>query len=215
MAMEPERTIERDEKGRLKKGSILNPNALPPWKGRMKKQLEGLTPLAVARLGQLMRSENEAVALGAVKEVLDRNFGKAKQQLSVDVTHTHTAHLEALRELAQRAKGTIDGYNQAQVIDVTPNATIDVLSQHTGEGAPEALAAGSEGGDVAAPPGPHPPPGAGSGAAPPPPTHEKPETPLRAQYKPADGRHAPAPTDPTPAPPEAASAAPGAITEPS
>jgi hypothetical protein len=211
--MEDERTIERDEKGRLRKGSVLNPHAIHPRLARMKKQLEGLTPFAVARLGSLLRSENEAVALGAVKEVLDRNFGKAKQQVSVDVQHTHVAHLEALRELAERSRGTIGGYNAPQVIDVTPVATIDGLSQHPVEGAPGALEFGPAGGDGAGPPGPHPPPGAGSGAAPPPPTHEKPTTALRAQYKPADGQDAATPTDPTPDAPKPASDDPDAITE--
>ncbi len=172
--METAKTIERDEKGRLKKGALLNPGGFTTRELRLRRQLDALTHVAIARLGQLVRSENEAVALGAVKEVFDRNFGKAKQQVSVDVQHTHVAHLEALRELAERSRGTIGGYNTPQVIDVTPVATIDDLSQHPVEGAPEALAAGSEGGDVAAPPGPYPPPGAGSGAAPPPPTDEKP-----------------------------------------
>jgi hypothetical protein len=41
-----------------------------------------MEPEATKRLGQLLRSENEAVALGAVKEVYDRAFGKATQVVS-------------------------------------------------------------------------------------------------------------------------------------
>lgn len=173
--------IERDERGRLKKGAVLNRTGLDPRMARMKRNLEALTPIAIARLGRLLESDNEAVALGAAKEVLDRNFGKAKQQVSLDVTHTHVAHLEALRELASRARGTAAGYNPPQVIDVTPQAAIDHLLQPA---EPDLIEAGAVAvGDVPEaatgrePPGSPTPTGAASAAAPSPPTDQKPHAP--------------------------------------
>ncbi len=161
--MENEPTIVRDDKGRLKKGSVLNPKG-PDWvRARMKRDLEGLTPRAIARLGRLIESDNEPVALGAVKEVLDRNLGKVKQGLDVSVTHSHQLHLEALKELAERAK-------RPQVIDVTPIPTQGNLMQD----ADGRVALTIEGAGVAAdPPGGEPPHPAASAAAPTPPTTKK------------------------------------------
>lgn len=38
-----------------------------------------MTPQATKRLGDLLKSENESVALGAIKEVYDRAYGKSAQ----------------------------------------------------------------------------------------------------------------------------------------
>jgi hypothetical protein len=43
-----------------------------------------MTPAATERLAQLLKSDNEAVALGAVKEVYDRAYGKATQIVAGD-----------------------------------------------------------------------------------------------------------------------------------
>lgn len=43
-----------------------------------------LTPKATQRLKKLLDSENESVALGAVKEVYDRAYGKATQKIGAD-----------------------------------------------------------------------------------------------------------------------------------
>lgn len=100
----------------------------------MLRQLEDLTPRAIARLGRLVESANEAVALGAVREVLDRNLGKAKATVQVDVTQTHVLHLQALEEIAERKRNqllsaqTIDGFavqhddNSGSIIPVMRSA---------------------------------------------------------------------------------------------
>ena len=103
----------RRENGKLLKGSRLNPSGMDRKKAQVLKMLESLTPIAINRLSQLVRSENEPVALGAIKEVLDRTQGKAKQAVTVDVTSTHVLHLQALEELARRSR-------DAGLIDVTP-----------------------------------------------------------------------------------------------
>ncbi len=95
--------VRRDNKGRVVKGSRLNPSGLDRRKAKMLRDLESLTPRAIAALGRLMEGDNPAAALGAAKEVLDRNLGKVKQTVSVDVTQTHVLHLQALEELAQVA----------------------------------------------------------------------------------------------------------------
>lgn len=107
--------VERDERGRLKPGKSLNPSGMDRKKAMMLRNLEDLTPRAIARLGRLVDSENETVALGASREVLDRVLGKAKQSVSVDVTSTSALHLQALQELSQRAK-----LAEQKTIDITP-----------------------------------------------------------------------------------------------
>jgi ribosomal protein S11 len=81
----------------------------------MLRNLEGLTPRAISRLGKLIESDNEAVAMSAVREALDRTLGKAKQSVTVDVTSSGALHLDALRQLAERAR-----IAEARTIDVTP-----------------------------------------------------------------------------------------------
>ena len=110
--------VERDERGRLKPGKSLNPSGMDRKKAMMLRNLEDLTPRAIARLGRLVDSENETVALGASREVLDRVLGKAKQSVSVDVTSTSAMHLQALQELSQRAK--LAELAEQKTIDITP-----------------------------------------------------------------------------------------------
>jgi hypothetical protein len=98
----------RYSNGRLKKGAVINPLGAGDRRlVGMKRKLDGLTERAIARLGQLVQSDNEAVALGAVKEVLDRNLGKAKATLQLDVTHTSVIHLQALEEIAARKRNQL------------------------------------------------------------------------------------------------------------
>lgn len=43
-----------------------------------------LSPAATKRLAELLKSDNESVALGAVKEIYDRAYGKASQTIVGD-----------------------------------------------------------------------------------------------------------------------------------
>ena len=117
--------VVRDEKGRLVKGSA-SPNAsgLDRKKAMMLRNLEGLTPRAISRLGKLVESDNESVALASAKEILDRTLGKAKQSVSVDVTSSGALHLQALAELTERAR-----IAERKTIDVTPTVTVDIDRQ--------------------------------------------------------------------------------------
>ena len=113
--------VKREPNGRIARGSrALNPAGTDIRKARMLNQLNQLTPRAIARLGQLIESDSEQVALGAVKEVLDRNLGKPKASLDVKVEASLSAlHLQALEELAARQAIARD----ARMIDITPDAT--------------------------------------------------------------------------------------------
>jgi hypothetical protein len=111
--------VVRDAKGRLVKGSASpNTSGLDRKKAMMLRNLEDLTPRAIAKLGKLINSDNDAVALGASREVLDRTLGKPKQSVSVDVTSTSALHLQALQELADRAR-----IAEQRTIDITPIET--------------------------------------------------------------------------------------------
>lgn len=100
----------RDKKGRIAKGSVLNPYGLNIREARIKRAIEGLSMHAVQTLARLLDSENAGAALGAAKEVLDRNLGKVRQRVDVDVSveHTHVMHLDALKRLNDKARQTAD-----------------------------------------------------------------------------------------------------------
>ena len=111
--------VKREPNGRIARGSrALNPAGTDIRKARMLNQLNQLTPRAIARLGQLIESDSEQVALGACREVLDRNLGKPKASLDVKVEASLSAlHLEALEQLALRASEA----RASRMIDITPD----------------------------------------------------------------------------------------------
>ena len=110
--------VERDEKGRIKPGRSLNPTGLDRRRALMLRKLESLTPKALGALERLVEDEspeNRATRLGAAKEILNRTMGTPKQSVSVDVTSSGALHLQALQELADRAR-----IAEQKTIDVTP-----------------------------------------------------------------------------------------------
>jgi hypothetical protein len=120
--------VERDDKGRLKKGTApLNPSGVDRRTQMMMRDLQALTPRAIARLGTLIDSDQPAIALGAAKEVLNRNLGVPKARLDVTVEHSVSAmHMEALRLLADKAREA-----QASMIDVTPEPALIEIVEST------------------------------------------------------------------------------------
>jgi hypothetical protein len=165
-------TVERESGGRFKKGVVSNPfGGMPRHKVLALRKLEGLTGKAIARLEQLLGDANGSVALGAAKEILDRNLGKVKQNVTVDVTSTHVLHLEALQFLAQKKR------DQLQVIDNTQHATLDRIGSHEHE----TLALSADDYSVsmgdAEPPRPPDDRGAAAYAPPTPDTHQNPTAP--------------------------------------
>lgn len=109
----------RNEKGQLKKGSNLNPTGMDRRRALMLRKLEGLTPKALGALERLIDDEApeaRATRLGAAKEILNRTMGVPKQSVQVDVTSTSALHLQALQELADRAR-----IAEQKTIDITPH----------------------------------------------------------------------------------------------
>ena len=112
--------VERDEKGRLKKGQNLNPSGVDRRTQMMMRNLQALTPRAIARLGTLIDSDQPAIALGAAREVLNRNLGVPKARLDVTVEHSVSAmHMQALQALADKARQV-----DANLIDITPTRDV-------------------------------------------------------------------------------------------
>jgi hypothetical protein len=110
--------VERDEKGRIKPGRSLNPTGLDRRRALMLRKLESLTPKALGALERLVEDESpeaRSTRLGAAKEILNRTMGVPRQQVQLDVTSSGALHLQALQELADRAR-----IAERNTIDVTP-----------------------------------------------------------------------------------------------
>lgn len=81
----------------------------------VKEALQAMLPQAVKRLGELLMSDNEKIAVQAVQVVFDRNLGKAiatKIDVKADLGSMHLQLLEEIR--ARRAERI------GQMVDVTP-----------------------------------------------------------------------------------------------
>ena len=113
--------IKRNAKGHPLPGQrAINTSGLDRQKQRMLNQLNQLTPRAIARLGQLIDDDSSQVALGACREILDRNLGKVKASIDLKVESSMSElHLQSLIELAQRAEQA----RASRMIDVTPDPT--------------------------------------------------------------------------------------------
>ncbi len=182
MQLTTDNGVQRDAKGRLiKGGGSLNKSGLDRKKLMMLRDLGALTPKAIKTLERLLDDPNPSAALGAAKEVLDRNLGKVKQNVTVDVTSTHVLHLEALQLLSDRRRAQM---SEAQVIDNTANtvsyssnATLDRIGLH----GDSTLALSADDYSVSMgdgePPRPPDDRGAAAYAPPTPDTHQNPTTP--------------------------------------
>lgn len=91
----------------------------------MLKRLDALSFHAVRVLADGLHDPNPAIRLASAKEVLDRRFGKPRQEQTVDVRVSSMSeqHLQALKELAQAGLRVLP--DQTQMIDVTP-----MVSEH-------------------------------------------------------------------------------------
>lgn len=99
----------------IQKGEVRNPHGRPKTPPDVKEALAAMLPAAVKRLGELLLSDNEKIAVQAVQVVLDRNLGKAiatKIDVKADLGQMHLQLLEEIRARRQDRIG--------QAIDVTP-----------------------------------------------------------------------------------------------
>jgi hypothetical protein len=169
-----ESSVQRDAKGRLVKGGgSLNKSGLDRKKLMMLRDLGALTPKAIKTLERLLDDPNPSAALGAAKEILDRNLGKVKQQVQVDVTSTHVLHLQALEELAARRRAQLLEAQSSQTIDITPQVTLDRIVSHDDQGVIDASVTILDMSATAEAPRPPEAPGAAAYAPTPPATDEK------------------------------------------
>lgn len=163
--------VEREAGGKFKKGVVANPfGGMPRHKVLALKKLEGLTGKAIARLERLLEDDNGSVALGAAKEILDRNLGKVKQQVQVDVTSTHVLHLQALEELAARKRAQLI---EAQATEMAGNATLHIEGLRDHDVVEVELIEPGSTSEAAEPPGTPQGAGAAADAPPSPSTHQK------------------------------------------
>lgn len=107
-------------------------------KAKASRGLELASIRAVARVTELIDSENHQVALAASREVLARNFGMPRAAVDVNVNDTSAAHHAALMAIYERAKAKLAQNDkplidqQAETIEPMPEQTVNMLS-HEGE----------------------------------------------------------------------------------
>lgn len=102
----------------FEKGKPGNPGGLNLRQARTRRIVEGLGEGAARRLGELLQSNNESIALGAAKEILARVAPIPKQaRLEVDVQHGPNAHLAALIALARKSAQPNE---TTPILDITP-----------------------------------------------------------------------------------------------
>lgn len=90
-------------------------------KAKASRGLELASIRAVARITDLIDSENPQVALAASREVLARNFGLPKAQVDMNVNDTSAAHHAALIAIYERAKVKLAQADNRPMIDITPS----------------------------------------------------------------------------------------------
>jgi hypothetical protein len=93
----------RDDLGRWVLGTSGNAGGRPKPPEGLRARLAQLSPLAVARLGELLDSGDERVRLEAAKTILDRHLGRPAIQADLTVRRgASDDHLAALIATARR-----------------------------------------------------------------------------------------------------------------
>jgi hypothetical protein len=111
----------RDDLGRFVPGNSANPGGRPGVPEVIKAKLRELSPRAVTRLGQLLDSSDERIALEATRTILDRLLGRPAIQADLTVRGgTSAEHLQALLEVARKRRGEPIDLDERDVLDITP-----------------------------------------------------------------------------------------------
>lgn len=99
----------RDAAGRFQPGASGNPGGRAGLPAEVRRKLEAAVPEAVDRLIELMRSDDDRVAMAAVAALLDRLYGKPALAVEKTVTTTNVqaAHLRVLQEIQARKQEII------------------------------------------------------------------------------------------------------------
>ncbi len=101
--------IARTARGYFAPGVSGNPQGRPPLPREMKEVLECAAPRAIARLIELIESDDERVAAACANSVLDRLYGKPTQvtDAKVETTSIQAAHLRVLQEIHARRESRL------------------------------------------------------------------------------------------------------------
>jgi hypothetical protein len=98
-------------------GKSANPGGRPSIPEEVKAALQAATPAAVATLVEIMTAgKSEDTRVKAANIILERVYGKARQDVDVRVTDVGAMHLQLLEEIRARRQERL---GQAP-IDVTP-----------------------------------------------------------------------------------------------
>ena len=121
--------------GKKAEAKALEGELLKKWEGKDLKAkasrgLELASIRAVARVTELIDSENHQVALAASREVLARNFGMPKASVDVSVNDTSAAHHAALMAIYERAKAKLAQDAGKPLIDQSAE-TIEPIQEQT------------------------------------------------------------------------------------
>jgi hypothetical protein len=111
----------RDDLGRFVPGNSANPGGRPGVPEVIKAKLRELSPRAVTRLGQLLDSADERIALEAARTILDRHLGRPAIQADLTVRGGASAdHLAALIEVARKRRAEPIDLDEREVSYITP-----------------------------------------------------------------------------------------------
>lgn len=104
----------------IAKGTVLNPTGRPKIPEDVKETLRAATPRAAQVLVELLEARDPKIRLQASSIIMDRVYGKATQQVDVQVTDVAKVHLQALQEINARKAKRLELEAKPDVIDVTP-----------------------------------------------------------------------------------------------
>src|SRR5262249_42748517 len=107
---------ERYPDGRLKPGHTANPSGRPRVVAELRDLARQHTPDALRRLLELVHSKNEQVALAAVRELLDRGYGRAVQAVDKTERKLDIGALYLAAVQAAQPKPAVPG-DEARVIE--------------------------------------------------------------------------------------------------
>ena len=104
----------------IPKGVSLNPAGRAKIPEEVKETLRAATPRAAQVLVELLEAKDPKLRLQASSIIMDRVYGKATQQVDVQVTDVAKVHLQALQEINARKAKRLELEAKPDVIDVTP-----------------------------------------------------------------------------------------------
>jgi hypothetical protein len=99
----------RTPRGYFAPGTSGNPGGRIGLPSEIRERLEAGVPEAVDRLLDLVRSEDDRIALAASEALLSRLYGRPAQQVdaTIKTTSIGQAHLQALQEIAARREARL------------------------------------------------------------------------------------------------------------